>query len=228
VTSPGILPRKRWRRSSIVIACAAVAGCLVTVSVAVRQRRARHKVSAALESAPFGSSRREDLPGLGEENRRSIAEATRLGKPERLSPLIAAPAFDREAFERDPKGYLSVVEPARCFQTAPPGGPESVYLKAVTSLDLEVEPGPAVPIIVSGVPGMPVTFTAFGVGTFRENELNSVTVLADSHGFAVANALLPPGGRATMHVQVGSPVAVGSQLFSIRPGIDKGQTVTNL
>lgn len=67
----------------------------------------------------------------------------------------------------------------------------------------------------------------FGAGTFRENELNSVTVLADFHGIAIANALLPSGGRATMHVQVGSPVAVGSQLFSIRPVIDKGQAVTN-
>jgi hypothetical protein len=129
--------------------------------------------------------------------------------------LVAAPAFDRKAFERDPEAYLSVVEPARCFQTAPATGPGSNYLKAITNLDTEAQPGAIIPLIVQGEPNMPVTFTAFGLGTFRENDLNSVTVRADGHGFAVVHAVLP-SGRGEMRVQVGSPTAVGNQTFAVR------------
>ncbi len=63
---------------------------------------------------------------------------------------------------------------------------------------------------------MPVTFTAFGAGSFHENDLASVTVRADAHGFAMVHAVPPPPGRGDMRVQVASPVAVGNQQFVVR------------
>ena len=203
------------RRVAIGAAALAALGLMVA-GVRWQQRRARNAAaSAAAAAAPFRPTR-DDLPPLGKRNQQSVAEAARLGKPERVSPLVAAPPFDLEAFNRDPEGYLAVVEPARCFQTAPSAGPAPVYLKAMGDLDVEVDPGANAPLIVRGVPNMPVTFTAFGSGTFRENDLSSVTVRADAHGFAMVHPVPPPPGRGDMRVQVGSPVAVGNQVFAVR------------
>lgn len=190
-----------------------VAGLVAVVLAGVGVRRwQRHAKDSA---TPFRPSR-EDLSSLGRKNQQSVAEAIRLGKPERVSSLVAARPFDVEAFEHNPEGYLAVVEPARCFQTAQPGAPDAVYLKAISDPILEVQPGKSAPLMVRGVPNMPVTFTAFGAGTFHENDLASVTVRADAHGFAMVHAVPPQPGRGDMRVQVGSPVAVGSQLFVVR------------
>lgn len=159
---------------------------------------------------------RDDLPALGKKNQQSVAEAGRLGRPERLSPLLAAPAFDVEAFQRDPEAYLGVVEPARCFQTASAAAPDRVYLAAMTDLDAVVNEGVDATLVVRSVPNMPVTFTAFGAGSFRENDLSSVTVKADARGFAMVHAVPPPVGAGDMRVQAGSPVAVGNQVFAVR------------
>jgi hypothetical protein len=109
-----------------------------------------------------------------------------------------------------------VVEPARCFQTATATGADSIQLRAMTAISVTAPSGAVVPLIVVGAPNMPVTFTAFGSGTFRENDLNSVTVLGDAHGVATAHAVVPPIPAGRMTVQVGSPAAVGNQVFMIR------------
>ena len=154
---------------------------------------------------------------LREENRKSVDEGVTGGKPERLSPLVAAPPFDRAEFERDPAGYAARVEPARCYQTAAASGEASIPLRALSRLDSEVSPGTVVTLMVGGVPKAPVTFTAFQGGSFKENDLNSVTVIADARGTATASLVAPPtpaSGDGTGRI----PLAVGNQLFVVSVG----------
>ena len=48
-----------------------------------------------------------------------VAEAARSGThPERLSPMIAPPAFDGDAYRRDPQAYLRDTMPGRAWQCA--------------------------------------------------------------------------------------------------------------
>jgi hypothetical protein len=212
--------RNSWKRSSrgtrLAITAAVVVG-VVGVSIALWSGgpssvggRVRRWASGGKADRTFGAA-----PALREENRKSVEEGVTGSKPERLSPLVAAPPFDREEFERDPEGYAARVEPARCYQTAAAAGADSIPLRALSQLDREVSPGTVVTLIVGGVPKAPVSFTAFAGGSFKENDLNSVTVLADARGMAIANLIAPAtaGTRAT--VQVGSPMAVGNQMFVV-------------
>jgi hypothetical protein len=153
-------------------------------------------------------------PTIKERAHAALAEALHRS-PGLLSTTAAIPPFDAEAFRRDPKEYLVQVVPARCFQTAKPG-PDATVLEAQTPKLAEIERGADTRLWVRGAPNAPVTFTAFDGGTFKENDLGSVTVQADARGLAVAHFVAGRGIVGDLNVVAGSPLAVGAQRFRLR------------
>jgi hypothetical protein len=133
--------------------------------------------------------------------------------PERLSPLIAPPAFDRAAFQKDPQAYLATVEPGRVFQTAQPG-PDIPQLSPLGPKMLRMEQGRSVQLEVQATPGAPVTFTSFDLGRFA-NELTSITVQASEEGAAKAEFFAPPGTLHDVNILAGSPEASGQVRFVV-------------
>jgi hypothetical protein len=157
-------------------------------------------------------------PALDSKARERAAQAVRqmlATSPGRLSSTAALPPFDREAFARNPQGYLSRVEPARCFQTAAPG-PDAVLLETVVPARAAVTRGSDHSLWVKTAPSAPVTFTAFDGGAFKENGLPTVTVQADGRGLAVARFTAPAGVDGDVHIVAGSPMAAGVQRFFLR------------
>jgi hypothetical protein len=137
--------------------------------------------------------------------------------PTRLSTTAALPPFDKQAYDADPRAYLAEVEPARCFQTAPPSA-EGRPLEVQVSARSAMPTGGETPLWVKGVPGAPVTFTSFDGGAFKENGLPSVTVQADGRGLAVAHFTAGKGIGGDVSIVAGSPLSVGVQRFVIRVG----------
>ena len=119
----------------------------------------------------------------------------RIEVPEgQLSTMIPPPPFDAESYAADPQPYLKRVEAGRVWQTLPPGAgvPRLTRLSPPAVRVLRGEP---VELRVRTAAGMPVTFTSFDLGRFR-NRLSSVTVAADEEGLANAVFTGTPGGAA--------------------------------
>ena len=199
-------------------------GLVLAVGVGVAWRLASKHHSLPVEAAAddvAAAAERPALPrGAGEPSPgvRSVQEAAATHQhPERLSPLFAPRPFDREAFEANPRAYLDVVEPARCYQSAANPGPDTPRLTAMTHTSLHGRPGETVMLAVHGAPAAPVTFTAFERGHFVENGLSSVSVRSDAHGLATAYFQLPENANAArVPIVAGSPLATGRQTFIIR------------
>ncbi len=161
---------------------------------------------------------RDGMKAQTEANARAVREAVKTGKfPERLSALVKPKPFDREAFDRDPQGYLDVVEPGRVFQTVR-GGPGVKTLDVVGSGRIEVDQEGSVTLRVRGEALAPVTFTSFHSGAF-ENGLTSITVRADGAGAAFVTYTATVGVIADVHIAAGSPMAAGQARFvvAVRP-----------
>ena len=147
-------------------------------------------------------------------NTRSVAEAKQTGKsPERLSAVFAPKAFNKTAFDANPQAYLDVVEPGRVFQTAKPAK-GVIRLRAKDGLLVEMTAGGSTELVVVGVPGAPVTFTAFDGGIFQ-NQLNSVTVLGDETGVARVTYTAIRGTIDRVRVAAGSPLASNTVDFQV-------------
>jgi hypothetical protein len=134
--------------------------------------------------------------------------------PERLSTLIQPPPFDAEAYRRDPAAYVNVVQPARVFQTAPPG-PQTPVLHPVTPTQVSMAQDSQVILRVMSQPSSPVSFTTFDLGMFG-NSLTAQTVIADATGIASVSFSAGPGTIDAVHVLAGSPVASGQVAFDIQ------------
>jgi hypothetical protein len=194
-------------------------GALIAVVAIVRHGRARHVVATSdVANETAAVSQRQSGPRGSNPNVQSIVEASRSHKhPERLSPLATPSPFDADAFAANPRAYLDVVEPGRCFRTARNAGPETPQLKAESLRIQRAAPGAKVPLLVMSAPHAPVTFTAFTGGSFEENGLNSISVQADARGYAIVNFATPADGRAVLHVVVGSETAIGNVRYVIQP-----------
>jgi hypothetical protein len=139
----------------------------------------------------------------------SVVEAVRTGKhPERLSIAIDPAPFDATAYARDPQAYLSVVEPARVYQTAP-AGPAAVPLRATVDHVIPVPALGSTELAVIGQPHAPVTFTVLDGGRMP-NSLASITVQADAEGRASTTYTATPGTVDEVQILVGSPMTVGT------------------
>jgi hypothetical protein len=146
----------------------------------------------------------------------SVREALGTGThPERVSVFFPPKEpFDQKKFESDPDSYLKTVEPGRVFKTAQPG-PTIPALKAEGETFVRLKSNDKTKLSVVGAPGAPVTFTAFDLGAFEENKLNSVTVKADKKGKANATFVAAPGAMDACRVLAGSPVASGQVKFIV-------------
>lgn len=148
----------------------------------------------------------------------SVAEAIKSKQhPERLSVVITPPPFNHEAYANDPQAYLSVVEPARVWQSAQPG--KSVPpLKVLSPRHMRIQQGETVSLRVQVPPGMPVTFTSFDMGAIQ-NQLNSITVPADADGVAVGRFTGTRGAVNLVNVLAASPVASGQASFMVEVSV---------
>jgi len=157
-------------------------------------------------------------PSIGAAQARESVREAALTKtaPERLTPLVEPPPFDRGAFEADPQRYLNTVEPGRCFQTKRAEGPDDVHLALVSNPRAEINMGEKTALSVKSAPSAPVTFTSFNGGVFDGSGLGSVSVRADARGYATVHYSAGPGTTGDIQIQAGSPMAVGSQLFLVR------------
>jgi len=156
----------------------------------------------------------EPIPADANPNVESVAEALRTGKhPERLTALLPANPFDREAFEKDPAAYLAVVEPGRVWQAAQPGKGVRV-LRPLGGRFHMAEQGKLVELKVLAPAGAPVTFTSFDAGAF-ENRLTSITVRAGKDGIARAPFKGTPGTINDIRILAASPLATGQVEFKV-------------
>lgn len=144
----------------------------------------------------------------------SVSEALKTGKyPERLSMMVSPKPFSAEAYAKDPAGYVNIIEPGRCFQTAQPG--ESVpQLVPAGATAANVKPNESVRLAVQTKPGYPASFTSTDLGSF-ENQLNAITVVADGDGVASVAFTASPGVSHIVHIIAGSPVASGQVNFQV-------------
>ncbi len=135
--------------------------------------------------------------------------------PEAYSPDIAPPAFDLEAYGKDPQAYAAQVIPGRCYQVAQPS-PTVDLLCPVGSAGFVCPQGTVIDLRAQTDPGMPVTFTSLGLGVFPLTGLTSQTVIADANGLAVAPFGIDEATVGTVLVIAGSPVRAGTASFLIR------------
>ncbi len=157
----------------------------------------------------------------------SVIEAERTGgHPERLSALIAPQPFNREAFLRDPKAYLEVVEPARVFQSASPA-PDVPVLQRLGPTAFQMRQDGEIILRVRTQASYPVTFTSFDLGHF-ENQLATQTVQSDEHGGASVRFFAGPGTINAVHILAGSPGASGQVQFrvDVQPSVAAAEAST--
>lgn len=143
-----------------------------------------------------------------------VAAALKSGtNPERLSMMIQPKPFSAAAYAKDATGYLNVVEPGRCFQTAQPG-PDVPQLVPVGATAANIRANESVNLSVRTKPGFPASFTSSDLGSFQ-NSLNAITVVADDGGVATAVFTATPGVSHIVHIMAGSPVASGQVNFQV-------------
>lgn len=143
----------------------------------------------------------------------SVSRAAREGRKERLSASIVPPAFDHEAFERDPRAYLDTVAPGRIYQTAKPGREVPALVPAGPD-SFDVAPGGEAELAVRTRPRAPVTFTSVNMGSFS-NGLTSITVRADAEGVARATFIASKGTLYEVSILAASPLASGRVAFDV-------------
>lgn len=144
----------------------------------------------------------------------SAIEAIETGDyPERLSPLIKPADFDPDAFKRDPKAYLDVIEPGRAWQSKPPG--PDVKSIGTNKEFHQVKEKEAVRLEVLAEPNFPVSFTSTDLGAF-ENDLATITVVANESGWAQASFTATAGTVGPVNVSASSPMTSGRVHFHIQ------------
>lgn len=134
--------------------------------------------------------------------------------PERLSAMIAPKPFDLEEFKKDPQKYAMRVEPGRVFQNITPK--EGVKpLKRLSPLVTKVVQGETVALKAEGDPGAPITFHVFDLGNL-ENNLKTMTVIADEKGQATVNYKATTGTYGLMRIAAASPLNSKRVRFAVK------------
>lgn len=73
---------------------------------------------------------------------------------------------------------------------------------------------------VKVIPNAPVTFTSFDAGAF-ENELTSITVMADKTGTARTSFTATGGAVGEVQILAGSPLTAGQAQFLVNVALRK-------
>ena len=113
--------------------------------------------------------------------------------------------FNRAAYLADPAGYLSQIAGSRIYDVANPAAGLAA-LAPVGPSGFSVETNTEATLAARTEPGMPVTFTSFGLGQFPASGMQTVTVAADDQGIARAQFLVNPGTVGSCLITAGSPV----------------------
>ena len=138
--------------------------------------------------------------------------------PAEISPIDGHadhPSFNRAAYLREPQIYCAAVEPARCSAVAQTS-PDVPLLAAIGGTGFVVAPQHAVTLSIQTDPGMPVSLTSFGLGTFQGSNVSAVTVRSDANGVAQAVFQVTDGTVGNCLITAGSPVRAGTVQFLIR------------
>ena len=154
---------------------------------------------------------------------RSVAEAFK--DPElhyRLSAMIAAPKFDREAYEKDPDSYLNEVAPGR-IRDRLPAAADTPTIRRTSGFRTKVLQGESVVLRAETEPGMPVTFYSGRLGSF-EGGLSTVTVRADEQGIAQAHFTATTGTYGEIDIVAASPVRSGLARFLVEVQLPDSQS----
>ena len=143
----------------------------------------------------------------------SMIEAIETGKhPERLTPMVKPKPFNKVAFFNDPQAYVDIVEPGRAWQSAEPG--DGVKTIGTDREFYDVKFGESVRLKALAYPSGPVTFTSTDLGAF-DNDLSSITVIANEKGWAAANFTITAGTSGGVNVSAASPLTSGRLAFYV-------------
>jgi len=154
------------------------------------------------------------VPIDGDETRQKLSDQFNKGGENLFELHVEAPKFVLEDFNKNQKEYLNTFAPNRVYQAAQPGE-GVVVLAPLKQGSFNMLAGESVRLQVQSAAGYPVTFVSLDLGTF-ENNLNAITVLADSEGVAEAEYIATPGTINGSYVMVGSPGASGQVVFEMR------------
>ena len=124
------------------------------------------------------------------------------------------PNFDRAAYVADPASYLKAIVGSRIYEVSNPAA-DVEPLTPVGSTGATVRTNEETVLAARTEPGMPVTFTSFGLGMFPMSGQSSVTVAADSEGIARTPFRVTPGTVRNCLIVAGSPVCAGTLQFLI-------------
>ena len=122
--------------------------------------------------------------------------------------------FNRAAYLADPAGYLSQIAGSRIYDVANPAAGLAA-LAPVGPSGFSVETNTEATLAARTEPGMPVTFTSFGLGQFPASGMQTVTVAADDQGVARAQFRVTPGTVGSCLITAGSPVVSSTIQFLI-------------
>jgi hypothetical protein len=124
-----------------------------------------------------------------------------------------APAFDREAYLADPASYLDVASPSRAQEPAQPAA-DVPMLESVNGTAGTVPPLGSAVLQAKTEPGMPVTFTSWGLGSF-DSGFPTITVAADEQGIASARFTASKGTVGQCPIMAASPVRGGTLRYLV-------------
>lgn len=137
--------------------------------------------------------------------------------PERVSILVSPKPFDAKNWASNKgsykKDYLSVVEPARVFQSST--NPKAKNIKAISEYYQEIEQNSGMAeLTVQAEPGSPVSAYAFDGGEFS-NRMVANTVMADASGKATFKFKAGNGVIMDCNIRVSSPQSRGYLKFIV-------------
>jgi hypothetical protein len=122
--------------------------------------------------------------------------------------------FDRAGYVADPGAYLAQIAGGRCYEVCAPAA-DVALLAPAGPTSFIVRTGEQATFVARTEPGMPVTFTSFGLGEFTASGLQTVTVAADGAGEARASFRASAGTVGNCLITAGSPVRAGTLQFLV-------------
>lgn len=202
-------------------AIVALAGALTSCSSPGRSPQADAPVPPVVVNAgPLApAAAPEVVPAPAE----SATAATRIVAVEEIArakraSIVAHPHdyknFNRAQYVADPARYLGKVAGGRIYEVSNPAADVDA-LAPVGATGFSVPTNGEATLAARTEPGMPVTFTSFGLGEFPASGLQSISVAADEQGIARAQFHVTPGTVGSCLVTAGSPVRANTLNFLI-------------
>ncbi len=126
----------------------------------------------------------------------------------------APKGWDREKYLNDPAAYLDLASPSRSVEPAQPAA-DVPMLEPVGGTSAQIPQLGSCVLRVRTEPGMPATFTSWGLGSFTSG-MPTITVAADEQGIAEASFTASAGTVGDCPIVCASPVRGGTIRFLVR------------